>query len=97
MDECETPNACGPGALCTNVAGGKQCTCPQGYEGDAYTTGCFDSNECARLPCGRDAHCTNLDGSFRCVCPPGFIGDPLIACSGILRRHHCKFFIEKHY
>lgn len=82
MNECEDVHACGPGAICTNVAGGKQCTCPPGYEGDAYTIGCHDADECARTPCGRNALCTNLEGTFRCACPPGFIGDPSTACEG---------------
>lgn len=82
VDECELPNACGPGALCRNVVGGKQCTCPLGYEGDPYTTGCLDADECARTPCGKGALCTNLEGSFRCVCPPGSVGDPLAQCTG---------------
>lgn len=55
-----------------------------GYEGDAYTTGCLDMDECSRSkPCGRNALCSNLDGSFRCTCPPGFIGNPLTECTGI--------------
>lgn len=85
MDECEHPSACGPGALCANVIGGKECTCPPGFEGDPYATGCYDTNECARSPsaCGRNALCSNLEGGFRCTCPPGFIGDPSVECTGI--------------
>lgn len=68
------------------MAGGKQCICPPGYEGDAYTTGCSDVDECARSPCGKNAVCTNLEGSFSCTCSPGFVGDPSISCTGILNR-----------
>lgn len=87
VNECDDPKACGPNAICTNVAGGKQCTCPPGFQGDAYLTGCYDIDECASrtLPCGRDALCGNLEGTFRCTCPPGFIGDPHVACTGIFR------------
>lgn len=87
VNECEHPNACGPGALCANVIGGKECTCPPGFEGDPYTTGCYDADECARSPnvCGRNALCSNVEGGFRCTCPPGFIGDPSVECTGILQ------------
>lgn len=89
MDECEHPNACAPGALCSNVVGGRECHCPAGYEGDPYTNGCIDVNECTRAnACGRNAFCDNLDGSFRCACPPGFIGDPLTECTGNLHYHY---------
>lgn len=83
VDECEDPSACGPGAICTNLAGSKHCTCPPGYEGDAFATGCHDTDECSRHPCGRGAICTNLEGTFSCTCPSGYIGDPTISCTGI--------------
>ncbi|KAJ8890121.1 hypothetical protein PR048_009628 [Dryococelus australis] len=86
-NECEDKNACGPGAICTNIPGGKKCECPAGYEGDAYRTGCMDMDECARTPCGRDALCYNMDGTFRCSCPPGYLGDPMKNCTDVDECH----------
>lgn len=84
MDECANPNACGPGAICSNLAGSYRCDCPQGFYGDARSPlGCSDEDECAKsTPCGRNALCENEVGSFRCLCPPGYYGDPTIECEG---------------
>lgn len=87
VNECNLPNACGPGSLCTNFPGGHHCECPEGYTGDAYGAGCYDVDECSRTPCGKDALCHNNEGSFRCSCPPGFVGDPFNSCKGIRRTH----------
>jgi hypothetical protein len=84
QDECEDQQACGPGAVCTNLPGGHRCECPVGFDGDPYTTGCSDADECARSPCGRNALCNNMPGSFRCACPQGYIGDPFHECIGEL-------------
>lgn len=86
INECNLPNTCGPGSLCTNFPGGHHCECPEGYTGDAYgATGCRDVDECSRAPCGKDALCHNNEGSFRCSCPPGFAGDPFHSCKGMRR------------
>lgn len=82
QDECEDQHACGTGAICTNIPGRYRCECPVSFDGDPYTTGCADVDECTRSPCGRDALCTNMPGSFRCACPPGYVGDPFHECTG---------------
>lgn len=45
IDECASEDACGINAECTNIenGGGFDCTCPEGFEGDAY-------RECKRPP-----------------------------------------------
>jgi hypothetical protein len=83
-DECEDQHTCGTGAICTNIPGGHRCECPIGFGGDPYTTGCVDTDECARSSCGRDALCRNIPGSFSCACPPGYVGDPFHECTGEL-------------
>lgn len=83
INECEKGIGCGPGAICTNLAGGKQCECPVGFDGEPYTTGCKDTDEClSKNSCGREALCRNLPGTFHCSCPPGYQGDPLVDCVG---------------
>jgi Calcium-binding EGF domain/EGF domain len=68
IDECQNPNICGPGAICTNLDGSYICSCPDGFEGfDPQTTGCIDINECTRSPCGRNEDCLNEVGSYKCV------------------------------
>lgn len=81
VDECANGNACGPGAVCRNVEGGYECSCPVGYEGDPRV-GCRHHDGCARASCGRNAVCETLPGTYRCVCPPGFEGNPDVQCSG---------------
>nr|CAH7750348.1 unnamed protein product [Callosobruchus chinensis] len=97
IDECDDPAIaarCVEHAECCNLPAHFLCKCLPGFtgdgevqctgfEGDPYTHGCLDMDECSRgQPCGRNALCTNLEGSFRCACPPGFIGDPMSECTG---------------
>jgi Calcium-binding EGF domain len=69
---------------CCNLSflGSFRCDCPEGFDGDARSSGCVDYNECARSPCGRNAHCGNEVGTFRCYCPEGFVGDAMTECQG---------------
>lgn len=87
VDECRE-NPCGPGALCTNLPGGYECSCPSGFQGNpSPVQGCLDVDECS-LPqdgkplCGADASCVNTPGGYFCRCPTGFTGNPRVACVG---------------
>lgn len=87
MDECKE-NPCGPGAQCTNLPGGYECSCPSGFRGDpSPLAGCVDVDECT-LPqdgkplCGADASCVNTPGGYFCRCPSGFTGNPRVSCVG---------------
>lgn len=87
IDECANGDSCGPGAVCRNIEGAYECSCPPGFEGDPRV-GCHDHDECARASCGRGALCENLPGAYRCLCPLGFKGDPDVQCEG-------KFFLMR--
>lgn len=83
VDECLNIEACGVGAICRNIEGGYECSCPPGYEGDPRVM-CRDLEPCLRAACGRGALCENHPDAHRCVCPPGFEGDPNVQCNGKL-------------
>ena len=62
-------------ATCVNLAGGFNCHCGDGFEGDGVN--CDDVNECVVSdPClissGNEASCTNSQGSFECTCNAGY-------------------------
>ena len=81
-DECLlTP--CIQNAVCTNIVGGFECSCPDGFLSQTSQSGeilCSDVDECQSSPCDINASCTNSVGSFTCECSDGFTGDGL-TCS----------------
>lgn len=81
MDECANYGACGSRAVCRNLEGGYECSCPPGFDGDPRV-GCFENVGCAHAKCGRDAQCLDLPGAYKCICPPGLNGDPNVECTG---------------
>lgn len=85
MDECKE-NPCGSGAVCTNLPGDYQCSCPSGYKGNPTPeVGCVDVDECSeskRQICGTNSTCVNILGGYFCQCPQGFTGNPRISCIG---------------
>lgn len=77
IDECAADNGGCHAAygLCSNVEGGHECRCADGYFGDGFV--CSSS-----VPCGDDANvcdaratCTDVMGERLCVCGPGFEGN----------------------
>lgn len=85
VDECKT-GACGEGAICTNLPGSFECTCPTGFKGNPRPEiGCVDVDECLstdRQLCGTNATCVNTVGGYFCQCPQGFTGNSRISCTG---------------
>ena len=83
-DEClEGTHDCDPSfGVCTDTAGGFECTCREGFRGDGKN--CVDIDECTEQidDCSDNAECADVDGSFRCTCNPGFQGDGNI-CTGL--------------
>lgn len=53
-------NPCHPTAICENVPGSYQCSCPHNMIGDPIHEGCRDPNECySDADCHQSATCTN--------------------------------------
>ena len=52
-----------PDANCTEIEGGYQCACNEGYRGDGVNV-CLDIDECAELKCSMFSTCENSIGSY---------------------------------
>ncbi|XP_056619749.1 uncharacterized protein LOC130433963 [Triplophysa dalaica] len=81
VNECQLiPSVCGPNSNCTNVNGGHNCSCWDGFTAThqnltiSINNTCTDINEClnSSLVCGPDAYCLNSNGSFSCSCLSGY-------------------------
>uniref|UniRef100_A0A8D0D984 Fibrillin-1 n=1 Tax=Sander lucioperca TaxID=283035 RepID=A0A8D0D984_SANLU len=70
-DECSIGNPCGNGT-CTNVVGGFECSCQEGFEPGPMMT-CEDINECSQNPLLCAFRCVNTFGSYECMCPAGYV------------------------
>ncbi|XP_078348187.1 uncharacterized protein LOC144633234 isoform X3 [Oculina patagonica] len=68
-DICNVHKPCKNGAQCTNVVGGYQCKCPDGFKGKNCNE---DVDECTSGPCKNGAKCTNTPGGYRCTCVGGW-------------------------
>ncbi|KAJ8029879.1 Fibrillin-1 [Holothuria leucospilota] len=86
---------------CTNVIGGYECSCEEGYvlDPDDRTT-CDDIDECdlQQSNCHDNAQCINTPGSFECTCKEGYFGDG-ISCEGDLNEcltgdSNCNVFAD---
>lgn len=77
IDECsEGVDTCDVNAFCSDIDGGFECACNDGYSGSGQS--CHNVNECddtALNDCHAEATCTDTVGSFTCECRPGFDGD----------------------
>ena len=54
-------------ATCTEIDGGYQCACDEGYRGDGVNV-CLDIDECAELKCSMFSTCENSIGSYELGC-----------------------------
>lgn len=76
VDECEEKiHSCGYGAECTNTPGSHECSCPDGYSGDA-NRGCSRSQK----KCIKDSDCLLNENCIQpgvCVCPVPYYTDIL--------------------
>ncbi|KAG8001253.1 Fibrillin-1 [Nibea albiflora] len=70
-NECDIGNPCGNGT-CTNVIGGFECACDDGFEPGPMMT-CEDINECSQNPLLCAFRCVNVVGSYECKCPKGYV------------------------
>ena len=77
IDECsDLSHNCAAEATCTNLEGGYQCACAEGYVGNGWI--CNDRDECALDStnfCAEHAICTNTVANYTCACQSGFAGD----------------------
>ena len=66
---------CAVDAVCTNIPGGRTCTCASGFSGDGLT--CVDIDECStdNGGCSVGATCANTAGGRTCTCATGFTDD----------------------
>ena len=77
---------CGTNAICQVVSHVPICTCPPGYEGDAFvfcrlpppkpTPPPVRRDPCNPSPCGPYSQCVPLDNTASCSCLPTYIGSP---------------------
>ncbi|XP_030851876.1 uncharacterized protein LOC590372 isoform X3 [Strongylocentrotus purpuratus] len=70
INECLS-NPCENGGTCSDIDGGYQCFCPEGFKGDYCQT---DEYECQSNPCQNNATCEDGINTFTCQCPNGFTG-----------------------
>ncbi|KAG5895964.1 hypothetical protein JTB14_027964 [Gonioctena quinquepunctata] len=80
IDPC--PGTCGQAAVCDVINHIPACSCPVGFEGDAFTI-CRPirkidkpQNPCQSSPCGPNSICRVNNGVAVCSCQPGGIGSP---------------------
>eukprot|EP00062_Callorhinchus_milii_P000230 gi/632934079/ref/XP_007898813.1/ PREDICTED: mucin-4 [Callorhinchus milii] len=84
LDEClENISSCQQ--ICTNVFGGYNCSCNEGYEIDQSNSSlCADIDECNNAStCPQNADCTNTMGNYSCSCKTGYNGEPYRFCIDI--------------
>jgi hypothetical protein len=67
-DACQ-PNPCQNGGTCVRTAGGKTCTCADGFSG----TNC-ETDVCQTNPCQNGATCVRTITGRTCTCADGFSG-----------------------
>ncbi|XP_033112381.1 fibrillin-1-like [Anneissia japonica] len=73
MDECAGNNTCE--MFCSNLIGGYECSCSEGYELDSDFRTCRDIDECLAINnCSSNAICGNTEGGYNCTCSSGYIG-----------------------
>ncbi|XP_059507120.1 mucin-4-like isoform X2 [Stegostoma tigrinum] len=84
LDEClENVSSCEQ--ICTNVFGGYNCSCNEGYAVSTLNSSlCTDIDECSSTSaCPKNADCQNTIGNYTCVCKSGYEGDPHKFCIDI--------------
>ena len=64
-------SSCHPGHNCSELIGGFECHCPDGFGGQ----NCATRLSCDNMECANGANCVNNDlYGFECVCPPKYWG-----------------------
>lgn len=86
IDECPSP--CAPGAVCLNLPGSYQCTCPPGTIGDGYVRGCVTIDKGCRSNdnCSSDTECDL--GTGNCISPCYVCGERSV-CTVVNHEAHC--------
>jgi hypothetical protein len=75
-DECEQ--------ICTNYAGGYNCSCYSGYSLSNNSKSCTDIDECAMNSDGCEQDCSNIPGGYYCSCASGYsMNSNLHTCSDV--------------
>lgn len=80
INECTSdgPSPCGENALCRNLQGSFECSCPRGFSGDAYK-GCLEIEvqvTCSESrPCPLNEECVTVGRTPQCVCKRGYTRD----------------------
>ncbi|XP_041475891.1 uncharacterized protein LOC121424322 isoform X2 [Lytechinus variegatus] len=70
INECSS-NPCDNGGTCTDLLGGFQCFCPDGFKGEYCQS---EVDECMSNPCQNNATCEDRINNFTCICPSGMTG-----------------------
>lgn len=78
MDPC--PGTCAVNAQCDVINHIPMCSCPQGFDGNAFVL-CKpivieNKNPCNPSPCGPNSQCREINGQAVCSCVPGYLGSP---------------------
>ncbi|KAI0239341.1 Mucin-like protein [Lamellibrachia satsuma] len=92
-DECLDPTTCGH--KCTNLPGGYECSCQDGYLLGPDSSSCIDIDECATgvVSCPAHSVCVNKKGSYECQCFYGYTKNGINECEEInecLLDNNCK-------
>jgi hypothetical protein len=78
VDECdEDSDGCDVSAVCNDLDGSYECTCPGGFGNVFPGDECPDTDLCDPNPCSPLSTCVFAEGEALCrVCPPDYAGDP---------------------
>lgn len=78
-DPC--PGTCASNAICQVINHIPMCSCPQGFQGNAFAfcnpvRAPITSSPCNPSPCGPNSQCRDRNGISVCTCVPGYLGNP---------------------
>lgn len=95
VNECELKLfPCANGAKCVNTAGGYECSCPPGTQGDPEASGCFpvlDKHECTQdAQCSDEAQCVQNICISVCSRPNSCGINALCTTTGHRKQCQCR-------